>query len=194
MPLSIVRQLSADLPAYGSVPIAFAPTHRWHGGPVEMAFTKDYDSLPQNRPVDWPRRFDLSGWRFAAAFLENIRVGGVAVILKGCEIEESAELQDAVLWDLRVHPEHRRQGVGRELLRWAETEAISAGRARLLAETQDINPAACNFYSANGYACMQFDAFSYPELPNEARLVWMKCLIHYPAIKPSAHDTGPLVP
>ncbi len=141
-----------------------------------MSFTKDYDSIPQNRPTDWPQKFDLSGWRFAAAFLGNARVGGVAVALRGCEIEATAQLHDAVLWDLRVHPEYRRHGVGRKLLRWAEIESLSAGRARLIIETQDINTAACEFYSANGYACLLVDPFAYPELLNEARVVWAKCL------------------
>ena len=176
MPLSIVQQSSADLHAYGSVPIAFTATHRWSGNPLEMTFTKDYDTIPRNRPVDWPQRFDLSGWRLAAAFLENVRLGGVAVVLRGDEIEKTAQLQDAVLWDLRVHPEYRRHGVGRELLRWAEIEAFSAGRARLLVETQDINTTACDFYSANGYAYTLIDPLAYPELPNEARVVWTKSL------------------
>ncbi len=85
-------------------------------------------------------------------------------------------MQDAVLWDLRVRGEYRRHGIGRELLRWAESEVLSAGRHRLLIETQDINTAACEFYSAAGYACVLTDPFAYPELPDEARVVWAKQL------------------
>lgn len=176
MPILIAQQSSADLQAYGSVPIAFTATHHWGGNPLEVSFTKDYDALPRNRPTDWPQRFDLSGWRFAAAFAESTRVGGVALVLTEAEIDEVAQMQDAVLWDLRVLREYRRRGVGRELLRWAESQALSAGRHRLLIETQDINTAACKFYAATGYACVLIDPFAYPELPNEARVVWAKRL------------------
>ena len=176
MPINIAQQSFSDLQAYGSVPIAFTVTERWGGNPLELPFIKDYDALPRNRPTDWAQRFDLSGWRFAAAFSGFVRVGGAAVVLTGSEIEESAQAQDAVLWDLRVHREYRRRGVGRELLRWAESQALSAGRHRLLIETQDINTAACKFYAATGYACVLTDPFAYPELPNEARVVWAKRL------------------
>ncbi|WP_263383592.1 GNAT family N-acetyltransferase [Granulicella arctica] len=174
MSLSIVQQSSVDLHAYDSVPIAFTASQRWNGNALSSPFIKDYDAIPGHRPIDWPQRFNLSGWRFAAAFLEDVRVGGATVALQGCEIEEIANWQDAVLWDLRVHPEYRRRGAGRGLLRWAENVALSAKRARLLVETQDINTAACEFYCANGYPCLLIDPLAYPELPNEARIFWAK--------------------
>ncbi len=176
MPLVLVQESLVDLNAYGSVPCSFTTTQRWKGGPLETTLMKDYDRLAQNRPADWPRRFDLSGWRFAAAYLEEVRAGGVAVVLRACEVEKTAQVRDAVLWDLRVHPGYRRRGVGSGLLGWAEMEARCAGRTRLLVETQDVNMTACEFYSANGYGCVMVEPFAYPELPDEARVLWAKRL------------------
>jgi GNAT superfamily N-acetyltransferase len=174
LPLSIVEQSPAELLAYGSVPIAFTVTERWRGGPVDRPYVKDYDAIAGNRPTDWPRRFDLKDWRLAAAFFGHARVGGAAVALGGVGLDGAVGPDDAVLWDLRVHPAHRGRGVGRQLLAWAEGVARAMGRVRLLAETQDINAVACRFYAANGFTCLGIEPGAYPELPGEARVVWAK--------------------
>jgi len=174
--LTIVEQGPADLLAYGSVPIVFTVTERWRVGPVDRPYVKDYDAIAGNRPTDWPRRFDLSNWRLAAAFLWRTRVAGAALALGNIELDSAAEPDDAVLWDLRVHPDRRGQGAGRQLLAWVERVARATGRVRLLAETQDVNAAACRFYAANGFTCLGIEPGAYPELSSEARVVWAKRL------------------
>jgi GNAT superfamily N-acetyltransferase len=176
IPLSIVEQSPTELLAYGSVPIAFTVTERWRAGSIDHPYVKDYDAIVGNRPTDWPRRFDLRRWRLAAAFCADARVAGVALVLGGFEFDFAVGPDDAVLWDLRVHPNYRRRGAGRQLLAWAECVASATGRARLLAETQDINNAACRFYAANGFKCLDIKPGAYAELPAEARVVWAKLL------------------
>jgi GNAT superfamily N-acetyltransferase len=176
IPLSIVEQSPTELLAYASVPIAFAVTERWRVGSIDGSYVKDYDAIEGNRPTDWPHRFDLSKWRLAAAFLVDARIAGAAVALGGFEFDFTVEADDAVLWDLRVHPNYRGRGAGRQLLAWAERVARATGRVRLLAETQDINVAACRFYAANGFTCLKIEPGAYAGLPAEARVVWAKLL------------------
>jgi GNAT superfamily N-acetyltransferase len=49
----------------------------------------------------------------------------------------------AVLWDIRVSPDFRGQGLGSGLLRAAEAWAISKGCLELKVETQNTNVRAC---------------------------------------------------
>ena len=57
-------------------------------------------------------------------------VGSVSVVLRTRENPRVAFLS------LAVHPEHRRRGVGSDLLRWAEARAVEHGRSVFIAETE----------------------------------------------------------
>jgi ribosomal protein S18 acetylase RimI-like enzyme len=180
--LELIERSSEFLPQYETIPIAFEVKEYLHiempaDGPgglalqqlaVESPYVKDYDALPGQRPTDWPKRFDLSKWWFAAAYLTGQHVGGVAVVM------ESGD--EAVVWDIRIAPQYRRQGIGRSLLKFAEDQARAAGKPRIKVETQNINVAACRFYAANGYELRFINRFAYPELPGEVQLIWSRRL------------------
>lgn len=57
-------------------------------------------------------------------------VGSVSVVVRTRENPRVAFLS------LAVHPEHRRRGVGSELLRWAEAQAVEHGRGVFIVETE----------------------------------------------------------
>jgi ribosomal protein S18 acetylase RimI-like enzyme len=81
----------------------------------------------------------------------------------------------AVLWDLRVHPEHRRMGIGGALFRAAAQRATHMGCRHLKVETQNINVAACRFYAAQGCRLRAIDREAYaadPRVAHEAMLLW----------------------
>ena len=82
----------------------------------------------------------------------------------------------AVLWDLRVAPRNRGEGVGRALFAQAERWARAQGKRRLLIETQNINVAACRFYEAMTCDLVSIERAAYPEFPDEVRLIWSKTL------------------
>lgn len=184
--------LTAESPSclneYGQVPISFQVAERVAVGleatieasnlrtlPVTPPYVKDYDAIPGQRPSDWAAKWDLSKWWFAAAHLGERRVGGVAVVIDTNEIEgAAARPQVAVLWDIRVHPNVRRQGVGRQLLAFAEEHARSRGIEWMKAETQDINVAACRFYARSGYVLTSVDRSAYARFPDETQLIWRK--------------------
>ena len=83
----------------------------------------------------------------------------------------------AVIWDLRVAPEMRRVGVGRELLIAAERWAEERGCRQLKVETQNINVPACRLYANQGFIVDSIDECAYPELPGEIQIIWSKDLV-----------------
>jgi GNAT superfamily N-acetyltransferase len=53
--------------------------------------------------------------------------------------------------ELLVAPEHQAEGVGTQLLEWAEGYAISLGAARLEIVVEDANARAQQFYRGRGF-------------------------------------------
>ena len=136
-------------------------------------FVKDYDAIPNNAPLDWPRRFDITRWGFLVARVDGARVGGAAIALRASASDTAGD-DVAVLWDIRVAPDARGKGVGSALLAAAERWAAGRGARRFEAETQNINVPACRFYEARGFALEAIDPLAYPELPKEIQFLWYK--------------------
>ena len=93
----------------------------------------------------------------------------------------------AVVWDLRIAPEHRRQGVGRALLRAADEWARARGCTCLEVETQQINVAACARYARHGFRLRAVDPRAYADHPDEIQLIWTKALLP-PAASPEGRS------
>ena len=186
MPIEIVEQSPALLGSYGDIPISFTvdsqyqveALDRGRGGwrlteeRVKPPYVKDYDEGGE-RPLRWPKRWDLANWAVLGAMRNGSRLGGAVVawntpgvdMLEGCD-----EL--AVLWDLRVHPDYRREGVGSRLFQHAAAWARAKGCRQLKVETQDINVRACKFYAKQGCYLGAVHAGAYPEFPDEVQLLW----------------------
>ena len=179
----LIVESASCLADYGSVPIAFEVRERLDLDGVEKLgtlsvrspFTKDYDQIAGNRPIDWADRWDLRRWRFAGAFAGDERIGGIALAMDAADVEgPSAPSSTVLIWDLRVHPAHRRRGVGRRLLAFAEEHARAAGVAAVRVETQDINVPACRFYARAGYTFVEMNRHAYAKCPDEVQLIWQK--------------------
>jgi ribosomal protein S18 acetylase RimI-like enzyme len=145
--------------------------------PVVPAYVKDYDALPGQHPREWPRRWDVSKWWIVGAFVGEQRVGGAVVVIDAREMDGATAAADAaLLWDIRVHPDFRRRGVGRALLALAESHARACGRRGMRVETQDINVAACRLYADAGYVLTAINPCAYADVPDEVQLIWEKQL------------------
>jgi GNAT superfamily N-acetyltransferase len=158
---SIVEEPASCLAEYGRVPIAFRVDRRLEVIPVDAGlggillrertvdppYIKDYDAIEGNDLVC----SDVNNWGIFSAFRQGRRVGGALVVAgtEGLEmLENRADL--AVLWDLRVDHDQRRQGLGRALFAAAEGWARARGCRWLKVETQNINVPACRFYAGQG--------------------------------------------
>ena len=191
MSLTIVEEPPNRLAEYAEVPIGFmvaeilderACAALNQDAPLEAvavspAYWKDYDSYSGSHPSAWPQLFDLSRWIILAAYDRECRVGGATVIVDDPQIELLRDCSAcALLWDIRVAPYARRQGIGTALLEAVERRAGERGAGNLRVETQDINVPACRFYHAHGFRLERARPGAYPTLPNEVQLLWRKPL------------------
>lgn len=190
MRIDVTQESRGALAAYARVPIAFevrsvldveAPAQGLGGlvlteRALASPYVKDYDAAGGG-PVEWPRRFDVAAWGFFAARVDDRWVGAAAVAYGTESVEMLDGRQDlVVLWDLRVAPEMRAQGVGTALFRAAEDWAGARMCRQLKVETQNVNVPACRFYARMGCVLGAIDRYAYPDLPDEVQLLWYKTL------------------
>jgi len=140
-------------------------------------YTKDYDRQSDDRPSAWAKEFDLSHWGIFLASDGGRQVGGAAVAVgAGVYPLDRFQRQDlAVLWDIRVAPEARRQGIGGALFHRAAGWAKAHGYGQLGLETQNVNVAACRFYARQGCQLGAIHRFGYigiTDVAHEAMLLW----------------------
>jgi ribosomal protein S18 acetylase RimI-like enzyme len=191
--LTSIREIAADqYTLYKKIPIRFkvesllrvAPIDSGLGGlrlieePLVESFTRDYDSHGDDNPISWARDFDLSRWGVFLAFDEAERaVGGAAVAIDSpvYPLDRLQREDLAVLWDIRVHPEFKGQGIGGRLFLYAAEWARDRGYGQLGIETDSSNVAACCFYQRMGCQLGAIHRFGYsgvPEVAQYAMLLW----------------------
>lgn len=143
---------------------------------ADVPYVKDYDA-GDGGPARWAERFDLSNWGLLGARIGGRLVGGAAVAFNTPGLMMLEGRRDlAVLWDIRVAPDVRGQGVGAALFRAAETWSAVRGCRQLKVETQNANIPACRFYARQGCVLGGIHRFAYPGLPHEVQLLWYRDL------------------
>ncbi len=143
---------------------------------IPKPYVKDYDVEDGEGPTRWLSRFNTEKWRILLAKEGKTPVGGAIVLAQSPEIHMLKNRDDlALLWDIRIQPELRRQGTGTRLFQKA-VEWAKAQKCRQLAiETQNINLPACRFYIRQGCHLGEIDRFKYasnPATAHEDMLVW----------------------
>lgn len=147
---------------------------------VDPPYIKDYDAPSDEGPKAWVKHFDISSWGLIVAEEDDRWIGAVTVAYDSSDIlmlEGRSDL--AVIWDIRVHPEHRNQGVGSALFKAAVLWSKSKGCVQVNIETQNINLPACRFYSKQGCFLSQVNPEAYSDYPNEVQFIWTKHLGDY---------------
>ena len=144
---------------------------------LEVPYEKDYDAIVGEGPLQWGHRFDLSNWALFTARCANRIVGAATVAFDTPGLTMLEVRRDlAVLWDIRVAPDARRQGVGSALFQRVEAWAQLHGCRQLKIETQNTNVRACRFYERQRCRLQAIHRAAYPELPEEIQLLWYKDL------------------
>ena len=189
-----IREVAKDrLLEYASISIAFEVSVQlrveqikgYPGGirlieePVNPPYLKDYDDQGEDGPLTWGKQFDLTNWGFLLA--EGVKpdrnvMGGAAIAYATPEVYMLEQRQDlAVLWDIRVQPEARGQGVGKQLFWAAVGWARKRGCRQMKIETQNVNVPACRFYAAQGCELGAIHRYAYaghPKVGDETMLLW----------------------
>jgi GNAT superfamily N-acetyltransferase len=188
--IEIIEESIAALPQYEKVPIAFRVESHFLVVPIDsglgglrlieelvVPYVKDYDANESERPSQWLKHFDISHWGILSAYKGAQRIGGAAVAWKTPEVNMLEGREDLVcLWDLRVHPDHRSEGVGHQLFTYALKWARNRQCRRLKVETQNINVPACRFYARQGCELRGINKYAYSEALNEIQLLWYRDL------------------
>ena len=144
---------------------------------IEAPWVKNYDGIDGEGPTEWPSRFDISNWGYIRARSNGGLIGGAVIAFRTANVTLlEGRIDLAVLWDIRVSPDVRGQGVGSALFRAAEAWAVARGCRQLKIETQNINAAACRFYGRRGCVLQAVNRLAYPQLPEEIQLLWYKDL------------------
>lgn len=192
MPVTIDRVDAGQLPRYARVPIRFLVRSQLRveaaggglGGlllteeAVDPPYVKDYDAQEGggSGPERWPPRFDVSRWAFLLADDGGRSVGGATVVHEAPDVRMLDGRRDlALLWDIRVHPGRRGEGIGAALFRRAAEFARRQGCRQLKVETQNVNVPACRFYLAMGCHLGAIHCHAYagePSVAHEAMLLW----------------------
>ena len=192
MTIEFAEEPIAAIPEYARVPIIFT-VDRVFGVAnrdddsgrfalselrIDAPYEKDYDAVAGEGPSQWALRFDLSNWAlFTARFARRI-VGGATVAFDTPGLTMLEGRRDlAALWDIRVAPEFRRQGVGSALFERVEVWSKLHGCRQLKIETQNTNVPACRFYERQGCQLRAIHRAVYPDLPEEIQLLWYKDLL-----------------
>src|SRR5688572_5364776 len=191
MTIELAEEPMAALPEYARVLIIFTVdgvldvTNRDDGRSkfalserrLEVPYEKDYDAIAGEGPLQWGRRFDLSKWALFTARFANRIVGGATLAFDTPGLTMLEGRRDlAILWDIRVAPDVRRQGVGSALFQRVEAWAQLHGCRQLKIETQNTNVRACRFYERQGCRLQSIRRDAYPEFPEETQLLWYKTL------------------
>lgn len=188
MKVEIIEEAVAALPQYEKVPIAFRVESRFLVTPIDSGlgglrfieeavapYLKDYDVNESARPSQWRNRFDISHWGILSAFKGAQRIGGAAVAWKTPELNMLEGREDlACLWDLRVDPDYRSEGVGHQLFNRAVGWARERLCTRLKVETQNINVPACRFYARQGCELKGINWYAYGAALGEIQLLWYR--------------------
>jgi ribosomal protein S18 acetylase RimI-like enzyme len=141
--------------------------------PIAAPYTKD---AADEDPREWPWRYDLEQW---ALFIANDGTGAVG----GCSVATGLQSRyfvssplAAILWDVRVRPEHRGIGAGKALLDAGVAWARDAGCDEILIETQDTNVAACRLYLSCGFTVRSLQPGAYAEWRDDILVVFRRAL------------------
>jgi len=143
--------------------------------PVET-YVKDYDACEDAGPMTWPQKFDVTHWGFFLATFEYEPIGAAAVTFNTNGVNLLEGRGDlSILWDIRVIPEERGQGVGTALFRHAAAWSYRHGCKLMKAETQNINTKACRFYARVGCVLGDICRYAYTDqshVAHEIQLNW----------------------
>jgi len=187
--VKIVEEPITKLPKYGQIPISFEVRSVFDvqlvdGGlqgfrlserKIDPPWVKDYDAFKDQGPTRWAKRWDISNWAIISAFQESRHIGGCVIAYDTPGVDKLEGRQDiAALWDLRVEPHFRREGIGGRLVEAAIVWARKHKCRLLKVETQNINVPACRLYTKHGFVLGAVNRYAYRELPDEVELIWCR--------------------
>ncbi|MFC0211049.1 GNAT family N-acetyltransferase [Paenibacillus chartarius] len=108
-------------------------------------------------PNRWVVSKDVKNKQMYVAMRDQLCVGAVVINEEQSAQYDSLPWQEgggrpAVIHRLAVHPEHQGQGIGKQLLYFAEEQARAQGCTSIRLDAYTANPAALQMYERAGYS------------------------------------------
>lgn len=143
--------------------------------PVKL-YIKDFCSTGDASVRRWSQQFDTANWAFFMAFDGEKPVGGATVVSQTSGVNMLSGRDDlAVLWDIRVDDNYKRQGIGKELFNKSVEWSREQNLVQIKIECQNNNVPAIKFYHKIGATLEAVDTHAYynePEFREETQLIW----------------------
>lgn len=143
---------------------------------IKDPYLKNYDEMKENGVEEWTEEFDTTNWGFFLIYQDDRAVGGMTMAYRSPDVNMLEGQEDmAVLWDMRIEPEERGQGLGSQLFYRAIEWCKNRGVRLMKIETQNINVRACSFYRGMGCELGEIDRYAYrgeERLEDEVMLIW----------------------
>ena len=185
--IDLLEKISeSDLDHYAEVSIEFVSDQKYEvrereGGGFDLrlvdlpeAVRTDFDA--HEHPTAW-MKWDLRSAAMLRAYLDGRLVGGALVVRNMPKLNLLEGRKDlAVLWDLRVATDVRRQRIGGQLVREACRWARRKRCRQIKVESQNDNVRACTFYRKHGFRLSDAIAHAYREFPEKLQLIWLRDL------------------
>ena len=140
---------------------------------VKKPYLKNYDE--HGEPFSW-LNFNTSNWVMFIMQDGERPAGGLTMACKTPELRILSGRDDlADIWDIRVRPDLKRQGIGTNLFTRAIEWCRSEGYKQLCVETQNVNVPACRFYLKQGCNLGVINRYAYraaPAIAEEVQFIW----------------------
>lgn len=145
---------------------------------VSPAYVKDYDSKNGRGLLSCQKRWNLDNWGFFSANIGNECVGSAVIAFDTEGIEMLENRKDlAVLWDLRVRSDYRKQKIGSLLFEAVCIWSVKRKCIALKIETQNTNVPACNFYKKQNCELRNVNTGIYPDYMDDLQMFWYRNLV-----------------
>lgn len=204
MQIDIIQEETCSLEDYGTIPVSFEVRRVLLldsanlGGislrerDVPCPYVKDNDGGDVHHARSWGQIWSIENWGILSAHLDGVRIGGAVIAFDTADVDMLERRKDlAVLWDLRVHPEFRRAGIGSALFEAVIDWAAQHHCTQLKIETQNTNVPACKFYQSKGCLLGAINAQAYGAQSSEIQMLWYLNLLEERAEeRPTSPHTG----
>lgn len=98
----------------------------------------EYDNLKNNQD-----------YKFISAVEEDKLIGFCSIVVNHDIVEKQKPI--LMIWNLRIHPEHRSKGIGSQMLKFIENFGRSINADLIMLSCDNENQRARNFYKKQGY-------------------------------------------
>lgn len=135
--------------------------------PLTWSFKKESQvpfryTVDDENPSAWRKEISMRNFTMVG-FREGDRpVAAMSLVHDNPTVRMLDGRKDVLLiWDLRVHPDHKRKGYGKALIDFARLKAKELKVNHLRLETQNTNPKALEFYLAMGFELIHIREHAY---------------------------------